>query len=496
MSAPTVIDCISARVAPMRQAPTQEPLPLIPPTIAAPDYPLDALGDVLGDAARAIAAIVQCPPALAAQSVLAAASLAAQGHADVMHPMGKAIPISLMLVTVAESGERKSTADALALEGIEEAARDAEHCYKIAYSSWLNARDANDAARAAAKKKGKDRDAIRDALDAIGADPPAPLHPRRVVSDPNYEGLLRHMQTAHGSLGWFNNEAGQSVGGTALHDDNKLKFGAGLSKLWDGQAVDRVRAGDGVHVLRGRRLTTHLMLQPGVAHILLSDPLLRAQGLFSRTLTCEPVSTIGQRPFRAPLEANRVILARYHVRIGELIEMECAHADAPNELTPLALELSADALNVWTAFHDAVEATLAVGGKLEGLRGFGAKLAENVLRIAGVIAVVERAETIDEEYMRRAVKLGDYYAGEAVRGAERAAIGADMALAEKARLWLTDATRWEASTVTLRQFMQSAPNRARRPKAKAETIIAILVEHGWLTPNGDGDSYTIEGRDA
>lgn len=476
----TIIDC----------TPRRGPLPLVPQALAASDYPTDALGQILGEAARAIVAMVQCPSELAAQSVLAAASLAAQGHADVMHPMGKAIPISLMLVTVAESGERKSTADALALEGIEEAARDAEHCYKIAYSSWRNACDANDAARVAAKKKGKDRDAIRVALDAIGADPPAPLHPRRVVSDPNYEGLLRHWQTAHGSLGWFNNEAGQSVGGTALHDDNKLKFGAGLSKLWDGQAIDRVRAGDGVHVLRGRRLTTHLMLQPGVAHLLLADPLLRAQGLFSRTLICEPASTIGQRPFRAPLEADRAKLARYHARIRELTEMECAHADAANELTPPALELSAEALTVWTKFHDAVEATLAIGGTMEGLRGFGAKLAENVLRLAGVMAVIERADATDEAHMRRAVKLGDYYAREAVSGVERAAIGTDMAHAERCRVWLTE--RWSSQDVTLPEFIQSAPR--PRSKSKAETMIAILVEHGWLTPQSDGKSYSIEGR--
>jgi len=476
----------------LAQFPKRDPLPLIPPPIAAADYPLDALGDMLGEAARAIVAMVQCPAELAAQSVLAAASLAAQGHADVMHPMGKAIPMSLMLVTVAESGERKSTADTLALDGIEEAARDAERSYKIAYASWRNACDANDAARAAAKKKGKDRDAIRDALDAIGSDPSPPLHPRRAVSDPNYEGLLRHMQTAHGSLAWFNNEAGQSVGGTALHDDNKLKFGAGLSKLWDGQAVDRVRAGDGVHVLRGRRLTTHLMLQPGVAHMLLGDPLLRAQGLFSRTLICEPSSTIGQRPFRAPQEPDRTKLARYHARIRELIETACRHADAANELTPPALKLSSAALTVWTAFHDAVETTLAVGGSMEGIRGFGAKLAENVLRMAGVMAVVERADAIDEAHMRRAVMLGDYYAGEAVRGAERAAIGADMAHAERCRVWLTE--RWPSQAVTLRDFMQSAPR--PRSKAKAETMIAILAEHGWLTLQSDGKSYAIEGRDA
>ena len=93
--------------------------------------------------------------------------------------------------------------------------------------------------------------------------------------------------------------------------------------------------------------------------------------------------------------------------------------------------------------------------------------------------------------MRRAVMLGDFYAGEAVRGAERAAIGADMAHAERCRVWLTE--RWPSQAVSLRDFMQSAPR--PRSKAKAETMIAILAEHGWLTLQSDGKSYAIEGRD-
>jgi hypothetical protein len=44
--------------------------------------------------------------------VLAVASLATQSHADVEHPATqKPIPLSLFLITIAESGERKSAAD-------------------------------------------------------------------------------------------------------------------------------------------------------------------------------------------------------------------------------------------------------------------------------------------------------------------------------------------------------------------------------------------------
>ena len=55
-------------------------LPLFPEMPAAEPYPVGALGPVLGPAALAISHKVQVPEAIAAQSVLAAASLVAQAH--------------------------------------------------------------------------------------------------------------------------------------------------------------------------------------------------------------------------------------------------------------------------------------------------------------------------------------------------------------------------------------------------------------------------------
>jgi hypothetical protein len=75
-------------------------------------YPVEALGDVLAPAARAIHDRVQAPLAICAQSVLAAVTLATQAHADVVLPTGHARPQSIYLVTVAATGERKSAVDA------------------------------------------------------------------------------------------------------------------------------------------------------------------------------------------------------------------------------------------------------------------------------------------------------------------------------------------------------------------------------------------------
>src|SRR5262245_64459772 len=80
-----------------------------------------------------------------------------------------------------------------------------------------------------------------------------------------------------------------------MGEENKLKTAAGLSALWDGEPVRRVRAGDGAAIFSGRRLSVHLMVQPEVASILFQDRLLAGQGLHSRLLVSAPECAAGTR---------------------------------------------------------------------------------------------------------------------------------------------------------------------------------------------------------
>src|SRR5690349_17601530 len=61
----------------------EPPRPLMRELPPADPFPLDALGDVLAPAARAIHDRVQAPLAICGQSVLAAATLVVQAHADI-----------------------------------------------------------------------------------------------------------------------------------------------------------------------------------------------------------------------------------------------------------------------------------------------------------------------------------------------------------------------------------------------------------------------------
>lgn len=91
------------------------PLPLFPALPPSEPYPITALGPMLSWAAQAIGNKVQVPTAMAAQSVLAAASLATCSLADVAMPYRQSRPLTLYFMTVASSGDRKTTADNEAL---------------------------------------------------------------------------------------------------------------------------------------------------------------------------------------------------------------------------------------------------------------------------------------------------------------------------------------------------------------------------------------------
>ncbi len=94
-----------------------EPQPLVRKVDPATAFPVTALGGMLGKTALAIHDITQAPLSMCGQSVLAAATLAAQGLADVKLPRGggKGRPLSGFFVTVAATGERKSSVDNIAL---------------------------------------------------------------------------------------------------------------------------------------------------------------------------------------------------------------------------------------------------------------------------------------------------------------------------------------------------------------------------------------------
>jgi hypothetical protein len=461
----------------------EPPRPLMRELPAADLFPVDALGDVLASAARAINDRVQAPMAICGQSVLATATLAVQGHGDVLLPIGghAARPISNYFVCVAATGERKTECDRQAgwpTHKREKTLRD-KHC--TAQQTYNNAKTAWEKAKEAAVKKTKGKpEQIQVALDDLGPAPTAPLEPVLTCPEPTYEGLCKYLAIGQPSIGIFANEGGLFIGGHAMRDETKLLTAAGLSALWDGEPIKRVRGGDGATVLPGRRVTMHLMAQPDVANVWLGDRLLASQGLLSRVLVTAPESTAGIRLWHDEKPETDRNLKEYWARLLDILERPFELAPGKtNELEPRSLPLTPDAQRLWVGFADHIEQAMASGRPLEQVRGFANKLPEHAARLAAVVALVGDIDVgaIDLNQMRAGIALAEHYASEALRLFGVARVTDDLRLAQRLLDWLLH--RWKEPAISLPDVYQRSLN-AIGDQATARKLCAVLEDHGWL----------------
>lgn len=461
-----------------------ERLPLFPAMPSASPYPVDCLGPILSRAAKAIAAKVQVPDAIASQSVLAAASLAAQAHADVVMPYGQKRPLSLNFASVQESGGRKTTADKEALWPIRRHEDQLHEIYVGERQAWAIATASWGAEKRAIEANKKlDYDGRKQALTELGPEPIPPLHPFLVAPDPTIEGLIKAWANAPAALGLFSAEGGQFVGGHGMSQENRLRTAAGFSECWDGSTIKRVRAADGVSILRGRRLAAHIMLQPEAAASFLSDPVLKDQGLLSRFLVAAPDTLAGTRRYAEPRPEDDAAIRAYGARILSLLETPWPlSADRSKGLEPRDLPMSADAAKHWRAFYDDVEVKCGAGREYVGIRDLAAKAAEHVARIAGVMSIISNinAPEIRAVEMEDATILVGWYLAEAVRLQQGSRTDPILLRAHTLLEWL----RLRSSTETpFREILQFGPN-VTRTKKDADQAIKVLHAHGWTEEIG------------
>lgn len=406
-----------------RNLPTSKPIPL-PEKPAPLTYPVEALGPILGEAAKAIAFHVQVPLGIACQSVLAASSLVAQQHINVARGKISIGPVSLYCLSVAESGDRKSATDKLALKPIRdfEAARSDElrsewKRYRSNLTAW---EIRSHTIKQAFKPKGdkamseNEEQRLANALMELEAEKPSPP-PRSNITfaEPTPEAIWRHYQQGLPSAGLFSDEAVSFFNGHGMTAEAKGRMIGCLSQLWDGSTLQRTRAAEGESGEMGaRRLSTHLMVQPIVSKEVLADPLLLGQGFIARFLICHESSIAGTR-FLANRDAtigphDDPALIAYWTRLAELLAIPVNINEETGGLDLHILEITDAAYQQWEALHDGIERHLAPGGMFINIKAFASKAAENAARIAAVMAFVEN-EKITANHIQRAGQLTSYY---------------------------------------------------------------------------------------
>lgn len=462
-------------------------------------YPLDALPDTIRAAVEEVAGFVKAPVPMVASSALAALSLACQAHIDAKRAEKLHGPVGLFLLTIADSGERKSTCDTFFTSAIRqyqeeqaEAMKPAIKEYQAAIAAWEAERDGILSAVKDAGKKGKPTDKLRGDLAQLQQDKPEPPRvPRLILGDETPENLAWGLAKQWPSAGVLSSEAGVVFGSHGMGKDSAMRNLALLNVLWDGGSHSVGRRTSESFTVKGARLTVALQVQEPTLREFFSrsGALARGTGFLARFLVAWPESTQGQRPFTEP-PANWPHLAAFHRRIAAILDQP-APIDEDGALTPAMLSLAPDAKAAWVEYHDAIESELASGGELYDVRDVASKSADNAARLAALFQQFEHGMggAIGLDSFERASRITAWHLSEARRFFGELALPAELADAARLDSWLIEHCRQGRTLSVGKNYVrQYGP---LRDGVRLDAAIRELAELDRLRLVKDGKRRTI-----
>lgn len=388
-------------------------------------FNLEARGPV-ADAVKAISDGAQVAPELASQAVLAAVAAIAQQHRNV-RTLHAVKPLSLYLLTIAPSGEGKTTADAIARRPI----------------ANVQALDI--------KKGAKDC--------------------YRLVRDPTVEGLRLSYQHGQRSQAMLNSEGGTFFGGHIMRAEEQHKSYAALNALWDGDGFSVTRATAGRIEIPDCRLTAHLQVQPHVVAEFLNDNAAIDSGFWPRFLLSKPPPSKPRKARRFDPDNDPAIL-RFWARSEELLATRMA-----DDLGSLpVIEPTEQAYDSFARFFERMEVCAkdsAHPQSLSDIRAFAVRATEHAFRIAANLAVFDGADRIDDELAR----CGILIASESLDAWKDALSGTSDVEQSGRRLlvWLKAQRRRRA---TLSAILQLGPR--PRSKDQRDAAVAFLEQQGLV----------------
>lgn len=475
----------------MGEAP--EPLP---EKRTAPPYPVKSLGNLLGDAAEAMAYHIQAPVSIAGQSVLAAAALLAQGHVNVRRGnISGADPVSLYFMSVLQSGDRKSSLDKVALSFLREHEqelrqqdREARASYKAELTAWEKRRKSIEDAFKPKGNKAMTAEQQQEMAKQLAElelnQPRKPAAPSITFSEPTAEGIFSHLKNNRPSAGLFSDEGISFFGGHGMSEESRGRTIGMLCHLKDGSPITRTRGGEHDY-LAGRRLSAHLMLQPVIMSKVLQDPLLMEQGFMARFLIAQESTMAGSRFLSGRDPKNSLTsdlrITRYKKEMRRLLEVPLSIQDG--ELALRTLPIEGEAYSAWVALHDGVESELdPETGRYLTIRPFASKAAEDAARIAAVLAWVEGCDSISTSHIERAGQLIGYYLESMLAHTENATEDQQQLLASELLEWI----RQRGGILESKSFKSLPSHLGRKSADLARSLLAELVESGHLMPSGQG----------
>jgi hypothetical protein len=473
---------------PMHEPPWPAPEPLT--SACDVPFPVEVLPPVLRDFVRAVSLSTQTPLDLPALTVLGIVAAACAKKFEVQVRGDYSEPLNLYLVLFLASGERKSPVvrqvvrpiDDFALKAVQEYRRRASDV--TARRNMLTAR-LKDAEKRALRATDDAREQAEQEVIACQRqldEMPVAVAPEFRISDVTPERLARALQEQGGRIAvidaenaFFNNIAGRYAADHRPNLDTVLKAHAGDPVLVHRQNREPV-------VVQRPALTIAVSVQPAVLRKMGATEDFRDLGLLARILPSVPRGMVGRRDVDPP-EPDPAVLTAYHSVITALMELPLENERDTN--VPRQLRLSQETSRFRLDLAQTIEDRLKVGGDLAGIADWGSKFVGAVLRIAGLLHVVQHAgkgdfasHPIDPETFSAARAIGEYFIEHAKVAFQQMAVDAST---DTAVYVLGHIKRLAWTTFSVRDLHQVVKSKLVKV-ADLEPVLRLLERHGYIRP--------------
>lgn len=336
---------------------------------------------------------------MATMSALGAISTACQNLIMVELPTGHIVNTSLMLLTVASSGERKTTVQNHFFRSIQKnnfeahlRSEENEKEYKKSIHLWTEKRKALDAKLRKKIKEGEEGDieiVDQEIIDHWEIKPVPERSGKFLFDDTTPQALVQLMHENSHRACLLTSEASSIFSGRVIHEMDKL------NTLWDGGDVIVDRVTKGSFILNDARLTMSLMAQPTVIDNFLEKKGDEARGIgfLARLLVVYARSMAGERQNKT---MNRLkSIEEFNLHVDSLIKKY--QSKNTGESADQILSFSSTAKDLWETLSNGIEYNMKDGGVFYFYRDHASKLMENISRIAASLHCFERESESDTE---------------------------------------------------------------------------------------------------
>ncbi|HEJ9627173.1 TPA: DUF3987 domain-containing protein [Proteus mirabilis] len=356
----------------------------------------------------------QAPLPLITSSILSAISLSCQGFLNVQVSEKLIMPTSLFFLTIANSGERKTTVDRMVLEPFYQVDAEELKTREIAFNEYLIEKkiweEQEKALLNEIRKKTKKNEETTDISERlIELNRQKPIKPRSnkcIYNNATPEAVQYGMYMNNSSIGLIADE------GANILDRKIISDFSFINSMWDGVDFQVDRKTSESFIIRNGRITLSIMIQKACFESFMKKhgEKARGSGFFARCLPVlidEKLSTQGHR-FIEDTEPRTESISLFHGSILNILD-KMPH----NKF--ILLQFDEFAKEEWKYIYNEIEGKLRAGGEFENIKDFASKLANNIARLSALLSFFNEGNSkIKGIYVKSASDICFWYISQAM----------------------------------------------------------------------------------